>query len=575
MPGDCSAHFIGKNRVMEYVVFIVFAVAFVLLVFVQGIYGERNELNFYKRKLREQVGEVPDKKYKIERFLRISGYYEKHTADFQIDDITWNDLGMDEIFKRVDYAISSTGEEYLYYMLRTPQFEEEKLKAFDEAVEYYRANEEARVRYQCLMHKLGSTGKFSLYDYLDYLENLEKRSNIKDYVMLAFFVALLGSLWLDLTMGILGIILWMLYQIFSYFKVKKEIEPYITSLAYISRLIRIAEDAAGILPKECEGEKKNLLEAGKQLKKSQKGSYWLYSLSYNNTGNPFDVLLDYIRMIFHLDLISFNNMLREILLHRAEVDALITNMGYLEAAICIGLYRESLKNGWCKPYFTENAKLKVKEGYHPLIAQPVKNSIAAKGGVLLTGSNASGKSTFLKMMALSSLLAQTIYTVTANQYEAPFYYLYSSMSLRDDLESGESYYIVEIKSIKRILDERKKRKSRILCFVDEVLRGTNTVERIAASTQILLSMTGTDIQCFAATHDIELTQLLEDVYENYHFEEEIKDGDILFNYKLRPGKATTRNAIKLLEIMGYEPEIIQNAGKQAKQFLQKGVWNRP
>ena len=147
------------------------------------------------------------------------------------------------------------------------------------------------------------------------------------------------------------------------------------------------------------------------------------------------------------------------------------------------------------------------------------------------------------------------------------------MSLRDDLESGESYYIVEIKSLKRILDARKEDSPRpVLCFVDEVLRGTNTVERIAAATQILVSLTGEGIQCFAATHDIELTELLSGLYRNYHFEEEIRDGDILFNYTLREGRANSRNAIRLLEIMGYDQTIIQKAQRQAEDFLQKGIW---
>mgnify|MGYP003295100127 FL=1 len=214
----------------------------------------------------------------------------------------------------------------------------------------------------------------------------------------------------------------------------------------------------------------------------------------------------------------------------------------------------------------------IENGYHPLLTNPVKNTIQTGKNVLLTGSNASGKSTFLKTTALASLLAQTINTVTADKYAAPFYHLYSSMSLRDDLDSGDSYYIVEIKSIKRILDSMQNCDGKILCFVDEVLRGTNTVERIAASTQILLSMNGEKIQCFAATHDIELTGLLEEYYENYHFEEEIKDGDVLFNYRLQQGKATTRNAIKLLEIMGYEPKIIEKARTQADVFLKQGVW---
>ena len=122
-----------------------------------------------------------------------------------------------------------------------------------------------------------------------------------------------------------------------------------------------------------------------------------------------------------------------------------------------------------------------------LITKPVKNSIQARKGVLLTGSNASGKSTFLKMVAVQAILAQTVYTCLAKEYEADTFVIASSMSLRDNLESGESYYIVEIKSIKRILDLTSQETYPVLCFVDEVLRGTNTVERIAASSRILQS----------------------------------------------------------------------------------------
>ena len=108
--------------------------------------------------------------------------------------------------------------------------------------------------------------------------------------------------------------------------------------------------------------------------------------------------------------------------------------------------------------------------------------------------------------------------------------------------------------------------------MDEVLRGTNTVERIAASAQILKSLARENVICFAATHDIELTHLLENDYSNYHFEEEIKGDDIEFNYRLMDGRATTRNAIKLLRVMGYDEEIIQNAENLAEEFIVKGVW---
>lgn len=101
-------------------------------------------------------------------------------------------------------------------------------------------------------------------------------------------------------------------------------------------------------------------------------------------------------------------------------------------------------------------------------------------------------------MALSQILAQTIYTVPADSYQTDFYAVYTSMALRDDLATSSSYFMVEIKSLKRIIDAGKEKKHPVMCFVDEVLRGTNTVERIAASTEILKSLTEDHIFSFAA-----------------------------------------------------------------------------
>ncbi len=288
-------------------------------------------------------------------------------------------------------------------------------------------------------------------------------------------------------------------------------------------------------------------------------------------GNILEAILDYIRMIFHVDLLKFNHMLKHLRKHIEDVDALIGTVGFLETSIAIGIFRTSLKEGYCLPEFGDEGRLTMEAGYHPLISGPVKNGIDAERGVLLTGSNASGKSTFLKTAAVNAVFAQTIHTCTADRFRTAFWQVYSSMALRDDLGAGESYYMVEIKALKRILDAAGKG-TKVLCFVDEVLRGTNTVERIAASTQILKSLRGSEILCFAATHDIELTRLLEEEYDNYHFSEVVRDGDVMFDYKLQSGSATTRNAIRLLELMGYAPEIIERAYRQAESFMETGEW---
>ena len=181
-------------------------------------------------------------------------------------------------------------------------------------------------------------------------------------------------------------------------------------------------------------------------------------------------------------------------------------------------------------------------------------------------------STFLKTVAINAILSQTVHTAIAAKYEASYFRVASSMALQDNILTKESYYIVEIKSLKRILDTITE-DIPTLVFVDEVLRGTNTVERIAASTQILKSLAGQKILCFAATHDIELTELLKEDFSNYHFEEDIIDGDIVFNYKLLPGKATTRNAIRLLSLMGYDAYIVEVASEQARRFMETGSWS--
>ena len=215
-------------------------------------------------------------------------------------------------------------------------------------------------------------------------------------------------------------------------------------------------------------------------------------------------------------------------------------IGSIDCYISIGEYRTYLGK-WCVPKLSSDTQgLCISNGYHPLIKDAVPNSIDAARCVLLTGSNASGKSTFLKMIAVNALLAQAVNTVCADEYSAPYFSIYSSLNLKDSIVSGESYYMAEIRSLKRIMDAVDRGKY-VLGFVDEVLRGTNTTERIAASSAILRNLSSKGILVFAATHDLELTSILEDEYDNYHFTEVIELDDIKFPYKLEKGKAVSRN----------------------------------
>ena len=168
------------------------------------------------------------------------------------------------------------------------------------------------------------------------------------------------------------------------------------------------------------------------------------------------------------------------------------------------------------------------------------------------------------MIAINQIFAQTIYTVLADSFETSFYEVLSSMALNDNILGEESYFVVEIKSMKRIFDALSD-ETPVMIFVDEVLRGTNTAERIAASSQILRRLSQENALCFAATHDIELTELLSDVMDNYHFSEQIEgdSGNITFDYKLKKGKADTRNAILLLKAYGFPQDVVEAAATMA------------
>lgn len=602
---------------MEYLIFVLVMGAFVLVIFImEAIRAQREEKDFIKS-LYENYEKLAEKEYALERFARMDSYFDRHREDGQLDDITWNDLGMDELFKRMNYTLSASGEEYLYYTLRTLKQNREELEHLEETVAFFGENPDVRVKLQLVARRLGYTGKFSLYNYLDNLDLLGERSNTKNILLDLLFLPFIGLLWVNFSVGIIGIVVLIIYNIISYFKEKGEIDPYITSFSYIMRLMQACGELEKISVPVCNREWEEIRKAQKALQGMKRNSYWVMSPYRGNTsGDILAIVLDYIRMVFHADLIKFNSMLRVLRGHIGDVDALVGVVGYVETAIAIWEFRESLarkasqggdcggivstesigelgecvnledskergetesnrevgERGWCVPEFIGKEQVEIKDGYHPLLEAPVKNGITAKRGVLLTGSNASGKSTFLKTVAINAILAQTIHTCAAEEYRAPFFHVYSSMALRDDIGSGESYYIVEIKALKRILDAAGEGKGLILCFVDEVLRGTNTVERIAASTQILKSLGHSGIFCFAATHDIELTELLKEHFDNYHFEEDVREGDVFFNYRLKTGKATTRNAIKLLELMGYDHRVIERASEQAEHFVVSGVW---
>jgi energy-coupling factor transporter ATP-binding protein EcfA2 len=435
------------------------------------------------------------------------------------------------------------------------------------------AHEEERIRLQEILTELGHAGRYSLYDYIDFTSALGTRSNLKHYIAAAAPFAAFGLMFVHTGIGIILLLAVFAFNLVTYFKEKGQIAPYYQVFNYILRLLDCARalEKENCLPFKEETEQiPALLKAFSSFRRGS--SFFLGSCA--GESDLYGLILEYVRILFHLDLIKFNSMLRQMRGKQPQIDELLTITGRIDACISIVSWRETL------PYFAvpdlreESAfPFSVRDLFHPLLSDPVSNSLTAEKPVLLTGSNASGKSTFLKAAALCALLSQSVGIAPARSYSGACFRIFTSMALRDSLQDGESYFIVEIKSLRRILLASQETESApVLCCIDEVLRGTNTVERISASAEILRCFAGTDTACFAATHDVELTGLLADVYDNYHFSEEITDGDVRFSYRLQPGPSNTCNAIALLGALGYDRALVSRASARADRFLAEGKW---
>jgi len=213
---------------------------------------------------------------------------------------------------------------------------------------------------------------------------------------------------------------------------------------------------------------------------------------------------------------------------------------------------------WCFPeisatYFT----LEGKNIGHPLIASDtrVNNDYAIQGNArvdLITGSNMGGKSTFLRSIGVNIVLALMGGPVCAKSFSVYPAKLMSSMRIADNLAESTSTFYAELKKLQLII-EAVKRKETVFILLDEILRGTNSLDKHKGSEALIRQLIQQNTVAILATHDIELTQLQEqypDSISNYHFDVQVANEELYFDYKLKTGVCKSLNATLLMKKIG-------------------------
>ncbi len=219
----------------------------------------------------------------------------------------------------------------------------------------------------------------------------------------------------------------------------------------------------------------------------------------------------------------------------------------------------------CYPEPMDKTSLLIEDGRHPLIPEQdvTPNSIHLTPDTrtwVITGPNAAGKSTFLRMVGVNVLLAQVGAAVAAREMTWSPVRLITDVRIRDDLAKHESYFLSEVRRLRRLVLDSESR-TPVLGLIDEPFRGTNSQERTAAGIALLEHLTASGNLFLIATHEETLAQVAANTAsaDNYHFQEHLHKGGISFDYLLRSGPANTRTALRILEQEGYPGPLLDRA----------------
>lgn len=213
---------------------------------------------------------------------------------------------------------------------------------------------------------------------------------------------------------------------------------------------------------------------------------------------------------------------------------------------------------WALPEFvSENSGIVAVNLGHPLLLNSTSNdlSIEKRSGILLiTGSNMSGKSTLLRTVGINLVLAYAGAPVCAKNFSGSIMQIYSCMRVSDNLGENISSFYAELLRIKQIVSASKTEKQ-IFFLLDEIFKGTNSQDRHAGAKVLIRQLSKAGAMGMVSTHDLELGDLERESgrrIRNYHFREFYKNDEIHFDYKLRPGISTTRNAMYLIKMAGID-----------------------
>jgi len=487
-----------------------------------------------------------------------------------LDDRTWNDLVLDDVFRRVDHTESTLGRHALYHRLRVAHTAE-SLHAFEALVTRVSSDVALRVRARLALGRLRDPRGYDLW----WLSRPDAIHLPRWYVAFPIltvatlmavplvalrpelFPVLLGPLALSFLLNLATV---------------RRIDGVSSAFRQIAPLVATAQALTFARGDDIDGIVAPIRRHTRDLLSLKTIARWISAdpLMLSTRSSMLAVMLgdlassvyDYVNLVLPLNSAGVYLGVDRLRKNAAALLDVVVAIGEVDAALSVASLRAG-ETGWTRPVFSPlPSALVVTDAVHPLVTDAVPNSLVLQPatGMLVTGSNMSGKSTFLRTVGVTTVMAQSLHTCFAASYDAPLLTVRSCIGRADDLLAGKSYYLVEVEALLALV-RASASPAPHLFLLDEMFRGTNAVERIAAGQSVLVEFIqqGRPHVVIAATHDTELVDLLTGLYAPCHFGDSLTDETLTFDYRLRSGRATSRNAIALLHLNGAPSELVERA----------------
>jgi hypothetical protein len=522
----------------------------------------RKRIKLYQS-LKNQWGKWRDKD---RNFDKIAAFFyhnlKKDNAKYFVGDNTFHDLNLEGVFLIIDHTQSKIGEQYLYYVLRTPKKSEQEFIKFNCRIESLCKDEEKRIEIQKQLSALNNRNDYYIADLL--FHDLPKQPSyfwVIYLLQILTIASIVFSFFFPVTILALGIIFPV--NFFLHYKTRAKFEFLFQGLERIQtmysitvRLIKLVENQRNDVVADISACKKII------------SKLWIFKKN-NSFGDEIsqlkNLIFDVLKILFLLEVWLAYKISAAFDARRKNFLNLFCYLGEIDVALSVASFRKSLTS-YCIPEFEENAKrIFFENAFHPLINNCVVNDFDCRENksVFINGSNMSGKTSFIRTIGINALLATTIYTCTAAKATLPFFNIYSVIKIEDDVETGVSYYFEELLRLKELVEvSNADEKQCNLFLIDEILKGTNIHDRTKIAKSILRYLNASDHNMIMVTsHDIDLAEQLKNEFSFYYFKENINEKDLDFDYKIYKGLSTKSNAVNLLKILDFPTKIIMDSNE--------------